>query len=237
MEHTGDDDQLNILVIDDEEEVTRVIAEAFLKQGHMVATAGSAEEGLELLPYQTFQVAFIDHHLPGMEGLVLGGYLRRNNPHMQVALVTGEPEDRLEQESAELGLRYIIKPFVFDRLQAVVDAYLESAQEREQQRAARDDPDFHPRFAPYADELAPLYDLPGVPERIADGIRRRLTACLNELASPARYNERDRVAALCGLLTAKLLGIGLPRRKDGTTPYEHYDALMQKHHRRCEFGS
>ena len=49
--------------------------------GHQAVPVASAEEGLELLPIWTFQVAFIDQRLPGMEGLVLGQYCGQQPGH------------------------------------------------------------------------------------------------------------------------------------------------------------
>lgn len=72
MEEPGRADQLTVLVIDDEPQVCNLIASAFTRRGDVVVTASSAEEGLEQLPYFTFQVAFVDHHqdLAALSGLL-----------------------------------------------------------------------------------------------------------------------------------------------------------------------
>src|SRR5215510_14461459 len=94
-------DQVNILVIDDVSALRGLLVDIITRRGHQAVPAASAEEGLELLPFWTFQVAFIDQKLPGMEGLVLGEYLRRNNPDMTIALVTGEQDTRLPRLAKE----------------------------------------------------------------------------------------------------------------------------------------
>lgn len=43
--------------------------------------------------------------------------------------------------------------------------------------------------------------------------------------------------ALSGLLTAKVLGISLPKVGSGRTPFEEYDELMRQHGRRTEFDA
>ena len=58
----------------------------------------------------------------------------------------------------------------------------------------------------------------------------------NSIALASRYTERDRVIALSGLITAKVLGIDLPHASDGLSLYEEYDRLMQEHGRRTEFS-
>ena len=103
--------QLHILVIDDDEDMRQLLTEVLLPDQHQVYAAGSAEEGLQLLPYTTFDVAFLDQNLPGMEGLVLGEFLRKNNSQMTVALVTGNDDPRLPKLGDQAGIRVIAKPF------------------------------------------------------------------------------------------------------------------------------
>jgi len=67
-------EELTVLVVDDQPPNLRLMEAMLTPRGHQVVTANSAEEGLALLPYYTFQVAFLDHQLPGMEGALLGEY-------------------------------------------------------------------------------------------------------------------------------------------------------------------
>ncbi|MEO8179468.1 MAG: response regulator, partial [Deltaproteobacteria bacterium] len=79
---------LNILVIDDDADLRQMFERLFNGEQHQVVLSASAEEGLQLLPHWTFHIAFVDHRLPGMDGLVLGEYLRRNNPDMSIVMMT-----------------------------------------------------------------------------------------------------------------------------------------------------
>jgi CheY-like chemotaxis protein len=226
---------LNVLVIDDDEPMRGLLVDIIGRGGHQVVPVASAEQGLELLPFWTFQVAFIDQRLPGMEGLVLGEYLRRNNPDMTIALVTGEDDLKLERQTRALSITFISKPFQVGDILATIEAYQAGAAEREQRRLSHEDPDFEPPIAQYADELAASYAVPNVPGRIEDRIVDTLKRCLNDLRSVGRYTERDRIIALSGLLAARVLGISLPRLASGRTPYAEYDAIMRQHGRRTAF--
>jgi len=228
-------DQLNILVIDDDASMRELIVDIVTRRGHQAVPVSTAEEGLELLPYWTFQVAFIDHMLPGMEGLVLGRYLRDNNPDMSIALVTGEQDIGLSKEARELSIRFITKPFDIRDIAQVVDEYVNGAISRRDLRLNQQDPDFAPPLGAYAADLAKSYAIPGVPTRITDRLVTTIKRCLNDLRSVGRYTERDRVLALSGLLTARVLGLDLPRLPSGRTPFEEYDELMRQHGRRTEF--
>ncbi|HWO13387.1 MAG TPA: response regulator [Polyangiaceae bacterium] len=226
---------LNILVIDDEVDIRNLYARLLNSEQHQVVLVGSAEEGLQLLPHWTFHIAFVDQHLPGMEGLVLGEYLRRNNPDMSIVMMTGSDDPRIERRSRDLSLKFMAKPFAIGDVLGVIDDYLVTAREREARRRRSVDPAFDPPLGIFTDELARSFALPRVPDRIEDGLAQTIKRCLNNLTTAARYNERDRVMALSGLLTARVLGVNLPRAKSGITLFEEYDRLMLERGRRPEF--
>src|SRR5262249_25947737 len=156
-------------------------------------TAESAEKGLELLLVWTFQVAFLDQRLPGMEGVLLGEYLRRSNPHMVIALVTGEDDTKLEKRVRELGVTFIAKPFEPDAIVGVLDTYLEIARVEAELRSQRAAPDFEPPIGRYADELTDTFGIPKIPDRVAERLVATVQRCLHNLRSKSRYTERERV--------------------------------------------
>ncbi|MCB9581609.1 MAG: response regulator [Polyangiaceae bacterium] len=231
----GEHDQLNILVIDDDEAMRHLLVDIVTRSGHQAVPAASAEAGLETLPYWTFQVAFIDHKLPGMEGLVLGEYLRRNNADMTIALITGESDQRLLRQTKALNITFVSKPFDVRQIEQLIDDYLVGARARSEARMRKEDEDFAPPFSRFATDIAESFAMPGVSQRIEDKLATTIKRCLNDLRSVGRYTERDRVLALTGLLTARVLGVDLRKLPNGRTPFEEYDALMVQHGRRKEF--
>lgn len=226
--------QLNVLVIDDDPASVKLLRDIIARGQHQVVSAESAEEGLELLPFWTFQVAFIDQRLPGMEGLVLGEYLRKHNPDMTVALVTGDDDAKLQTRSKALQIVFIRKPFQVSDVLGVLDDYVARAEERRRRRLARDDRHYEPDFAEYADVVAASYAMPNIPSRIQGRLVDTLKRGMNDLRSVGRYTERDRIIVLSGLLAARVLGVDLPKMGERTM-YEEYDALMREHGRRTAF--
>jgi CheY-like chemotaxis protein len=227
---------LNVLVIEDDPLMSRSLLHVLHRAEHQVVLAASAEEGLALLPSWTFQIAFVDQNLPGMEGLVLGEYLRRNNPDMSIVLMTGMGDPRIERRSRDLALSFMPKPFGVQEVLQIVEQYLAGAAERDAQRKLYQDRQFEPPIESFVDELADCYALPKVPSRVEEGLAQTVKRCLNNLKSPVRYTERDRVLALSGLLTARVLGVSLPHTKTGLTLFQEYDRLMLEHGRRTEFA-
>lgn len=219
---------LDILVIDDDPHVREIIGVAMRGEGHQVVAVESAELGLEQLPYYTFEVAFLDHHLPGMEGLVLGEYLRANNPRMQIALVTGSADDRLARLARSKGILVVEKPFEVEQLLDIVTSYQQVERERVAQAKAERRPGWDADVAGHWQDLPAIFDAPHVPQRIEELLARRIRAALDSLRFGSEDAERDRVAAYAGLLAAQVLGVHLPRQKDGHSLFQHYDAQMRE---------
>jgi CheY-like chemotaxis protein len=226
------DGQLNILLIDDDESMRRLVLDILAADGHQVISCTSAEEGLEQLPFFTFQVAFLDHNLPGMEGLVLGEYLRRNNPHMAIALVTGETDKRLERVSKEHDITFVAKPFQVGEILEVVENYRDASHQRHQARLAAADADFAPRFD---GPIGESFDLPHLPTRVEERLLARIRDAMTNLASVHRYTERERAAALSGIVATRVLGIKLPKGRSGLPLDQEFDVIMRQHGRRTEF--
>ncbi|MCB9658096.1 MAG: response regulator [Polyangiales bacterium] len=229
------DDQLTVLVIEDDPDMQRLLVDLVIASGHQVVAAESAEEGLALLTQWSFQMAILDHNLPGMEGILLGEYLRRHNPHITIALVTGDDDPRLPRESRQHEIEFVAKPFEPERIERLLRDAVIAGKERMAAEAARGQETFEPPIAAYVDQVGPCYDIPKVPDRLAKRLVDTLKRHLNNLRNASRYNERDRVVAFSGLLSAKVLGLDLPRAASGKTLYEEYDALMRQHGRRPEF--
>ncbi len=230
-------EQLTALVVDDDPAMRALLASILLEYGHLAVTAGSAEEAMATLPLYTFQLAYLDHNLPGMEGVVFGEWLRRNNPFMQIALVTGVEDDALEERVQDRGIVFVQKPFDVHDVTELVSRYLEAARER-LQRDQESESEWHaPPFELFTEELPAYFGLPSVPARIEDGLVRRINEAMANMRSVGRYSERDRVAALAGLLAARVLGVRVPRGRRDMTLYEEYDEIMEGLGRRREFTS
>lgn len=233
--HSQRGESLNILVIDDEPQIRQLFARILSSEQHQALLAESGEEALRLLPHWTFHIAFVDQTLPGMEGLVLGEYLRRNNPDMCIVMMTGSSDPRIERRTRDLSLEFLAKPFAVADVLETIDEYLAAAREREQRRRHSVDPAFDPPLGTFTEELAQSFGLPKVSERVEEGLAQTIKRSLNNLTTTGRYTERDRVIALSGLLTACVLGVNLPRAKSGLTLFEEYDRLMRERGRRPEF--
>lgn len=102
------------LIVDDEPPACRHLAGLLRDLGATVAgTAGTAAEALRLLDRVPVDAAFLDVRLPEVDGLALGGRLRRQG--VPVVFVTGFADFALP--AFDLGaVDYLLKPVSRDRL-------------------------------------------------------------------------------------------------------------------------
>jgi two-component system, chemotaxis family, chemotaxis protein CheY len=224
MKGTMDDSTLNILVIDDNEAMRRLFFDLLSPYGYQIILASSAEEGLGQLPYYPFSVAFLDHNLPGMEGLVLGEYLKRHNPALEIALVTGDNSARVQRLCDQYGIAYVAKPFERSQLRAII-ARAETKAASKDMGLEKDTLNETPRIADYFDALPDVFELPTAPKRLKDQLAWQIQESLSRMRMHGP-SEADRTIAFSGLLTARVLGLKLPRTRKGLTMWEEYDELV-----------
>ncbi|MFV1982611.1 MAG: response regulator [Thiohalomonadales bacterium] len=103
----------HILVVDDEESLTKFIAELLDIHGFEVTVTNSASEGLEIFKNnpESFDLVITDQTMPGMTGIELSKNLRQLNNSLPIVLCTGYSE-QVSSENAHLhGIsEFLTKP-------------------------------------------------------------------------------------------------------------------------------
>ena len=112
-----------ILIVDDDRAVAETFARILQLEGYEVATALSAETGLELASTVQPHAIILDMRMPITTGLQ---FLRlvRSKPHLvdvPVAIVTGDYflPDSIQQELKSLGASIRFKPLWLEELTAL----------------------------------------------------------------------------------------------------------------------
>jgi two-component system response regulator AtoC len=111
----------NVLVVDDEFRIRRIVEMALTDRGFRVTTAASAEAAEEILARDTVDIVVTDLQLPGRSGLDLLSHVRRAQPEVPVILITafGTVESAVEAIKAG-AYDYVLKPFSVEELEALV---------------------------------------------------------------------------------------------------------------------
>src|SRR5208283_831631 len=102
----------NILIVDDEPDIGRIISSWLRTAGYGCVTATTGEQALELLQSQSFQLVVSDIMMPGMSGIDLLTFIKDLFPEVAVILVTAVDDRKTAIMTLELGAYgYVIKPF------------------------------------------------------------------------------------------------------------------------------
>ncbi len=105
------EEQPHLLLVDDDETFTRVMARAMSRRGLRVSIAGSAEEGLTLAEQDMPDYAVLDLKMDGDSGLVLLPKLLALDPEMRVVILTGYSSIATAVEAIKRGAcNYLCKP-------------------------------------------------------------------------------------------------------------------------------
>src|ERR1051325_1509209 len=124
----------SILVVDDEAEINNVLCD-LLNGPYECASAGSAEEALELLHRQSFNLVISDITMSGMSGLEMVPHVLKVSPQTVVVLISGAQTIESAIEALRVGaFDYIMKPFDLRQGEAIVRRALEHYDLRESKR-------------------------------------------------------------------------------------------------------
>jgi DNA-binding NtrC family response regulator len=120
-----------ILVVDDDENIRKVITTILADEGYTVESADTAKKAIETTKRRFFNLALIDIRLPDMEGIELLARMRDSTPRMRKIIITGYPTLQNAIEAVNKGAdAYILKPFDMERVLETIKEQLKN-QEKE----------------------------------------------------------------------------------------------------------
>jgi two-component system, OmpR family, KDP operon response regulator KdpE len=114
----------NILVVDDEAPMRKLLSSNLKASGYAVSTAADGTEALKLIEEHSFDLLLLDLNLPGPNGLQVLEAVRRGG-EVPILVVSGRGRERDKVETLDLGADdYLSKPFGISELLARVKALL-----------------------------------------------------------------------------------------------------------------
>ncbi len=121
-ENPMDNQGFGILVVDDERIVRESLYKWFLEDGYRVSTAENAAEALKKLQKESFDLAFVDIKMPGMDGLELQRRLKDIDKSLTVVIITAFASvESAVQALKEGAYDYVTKPIDPDELSHIVN--------------------------------------------------------------------------------------------------------------------
>ncbi len=101
-----------ILIVDDEPHICEILSRWLDADGYICHSAYSAEQGLEAMADEDFDLVILDIMLPGMSGIEMMPIIGEKFPDVAVVIVTAVDARQTAVRAVELGAYgYIIKPF------------------------------------------------------------------------------------------------------------------------------
>ena len=104
-------DTLKILIVDDEEKIRKLLAYALRKQDLDVTSAGSGQEALALMVEKNIDILVTDVRMPEMDGLELARRVRKQNPNVQIIIISAHSDIDSALEALKVGaVDFLRKP-------------------------------------------------------------------------------------------------------------------------------
>ncbi len=103
---------LSVLLVEDHAIFASVLVRMLLNTGNLEVTvvAETAEDALQHLPEQQFDLALVDVFLPQMSGISLVALIREKYPDLPCLMLSGHMLDYYVQSSLNAGARgYVLK--------------------------------------------------------------------------------------------------------------------------------
>jgi two-component system KDP operon response regulator KdpE len=119
---------VKVLIVDDEPAMRRALSAALAASGRLVEAAQDAEEAIEAIRQQPFDLVLLDINMPGMDGIEACRRIRPLAPHAGIVMIT--VCDSLEEKVKALDAGaddYVTKPFLLRELLARLRALMRRA--------------------------------------------------------------------------------------------------------------
>jgi DNA-binding response OmpR family regulator len=119
-----------VLLVDDEEELVKALAERLEIRGIMADVALNGEQGLQRVTYNTPDVMVLDLKMPGIDGIEVLRRVRKSHPQIRVIILTGHGSERDRDVAERIGaFDYLQKPVDIQVLVEVLNRAWKSRQE------------------------------------------------------------------------------------------------------------
>ncbi|MFC1904156.1 HD domain-containing phosphohydrolase [Chloroflexota bacterium] len=183
-----------ILIVDDEEGIRRLLHRKLSSLGYQCQEAGSAEQALETLRSKPPELVLLDIRMPGKPGNELLPEIKAKYPDITVIMVTAITDTSIAIQCIRQGAYdYITKPFNLD------EVVLSVARAQEKRRLELENREYQQHLEQKVEEQA---------KRIRTSFLNALTALTYALEANDRYTSghSQRVSKI-SVATAKGLGV------------------------------
>ena len=121
----------SILIVDDEENVSKLLKKIFIKEGYRAHTAASGVEALNIIDSNEIDVIITDIKMPGISGIELLKKVNEIDPSILFIIITAFATLDTAIEALRMGAKdYITKPFDLEEIISSVKKILANKEEQ-----------------------------------------------------------------------------------------------------------
>ena len=101
----------NILVVEDQKEISDIISKYLAKEGYEYSVAGDGFQALEYFNHQQFHLVLLDIMMPGIDGFEVLTEIRKIS-ELPIIMLTAKQEEVDRLKGFDMGADdYVVKPF------------------------------------------------------------------------------------------------------------------------------
>ena len=114
-----------ILIVDDEDDLRKLLDHVVSTAGYQVVTASDGEEAIAQLSQSDFDVALLDIQMPNKTGIDVLKYIQQNAKPTRPIVLTGYADLKNAMEAKEFGaVDFISKPYKLEDILATIERVL-----------------------------------------------------------------------------------------------------------------
>ncbi|MBW2004483.1 MAG: response regulator [Deltaproteobacteria bacterium] len=122
---------MKLLLIDDDEWIRDSLSIFFEGEGCHLLALETAEDGLEELKSQDYDIIIADYRLPGMDGLEFLKRSQETNPNAMRVLITAYGNSEIFTKAYKLGVQDCInKPFTIETIEESLSRLMEAGEKK-----------------------------------------------------------------------------------------------------------
>ncbi len=135
MKKYGLAQNINVLVVDDDPDAGSFLVHVLQQREYRVFYYSNPFEAIRSAKKRSFALAFVDVHMPEMSGLEVISILKRQNPEIEIVIVSGYGSLDDAVRAIKVGINdYLKKPFSVDEVSFCLNRFEERKRIRDQLR-------------------------------------------------------------------------------------------------------
>ncbi len=128
----------SILIVDDEPSILQSLGGLLSDEGFGVATAANGYEALKIVDTESPDLVLLDIWMPGIDGIETLKEIKKDNPHIQVIIISGHGNIETAVKATKLGAFDLIeKPLSIDKVIVSINNALNFRRLEEENRYLR----------------------------------------------------------------------------------------------------